>query len=256
MRVLTVCNQKGGVGKTTIALLLADTAARGGARVLFVDLDPQSNATSVLLHNAAPSVATLADVLVAPRPGNALAPLIRRASWGLDVAPASVGLVSKERNRRTADEHDLRRLMAPLDETYDLVVVDSPPNLGVLTVNALTAADDYLVVTDPSRFALDGIAACRETAEVVRTYFNPELEPAGVAVNLLDRTLETERRMDELCDWSDPVVLTSAVPRRVVVKESFAAGVSLWTVRGHRGADDVCAAAEGLYEEAVVQRAR
>ena len=79
---------------------------------------------------------------------------------------------------------------------------------------------------------------------------------AGVAVNLLDRTLETERRMDELCDWSDPVVLASAVPRRVVVKESFAAGVSLWTVRGHRGADEVCVAAEGLYEEAVVQRAR
>ena len=94
---------------------------------------------------------------------------------GFDVAISSVGLASKERNRRTADEHDLRRLLHPLDDAYDLVLIDSPPSLGVLTVNALTAADEYLVVTDPTKFALDGIRGVSDTADVVRTYFNPEL---------------------------------------------------------------------------------
>ena len=155
MRTIAICNQKGGVGKTTISVLLADAATRAGHRVLLVDLDPQANASAAA--GATTSVTqTLGRVLTDPR-GGSISRAVQRGSLGFDVARSSVELASKERNRRTADEHDLRRLLHPLSERYDLALIDSPPSLGVLTVNALTAADEYLVVTDPAKFALDGI---------------------------------------------------------------------------------------------------
>ncbi len=169
MRTIAVCNQKGGVGKTTISVLLADAATRAGHRVLLVDLDPQANATEATCANGGADL-TLADVLNNPH-GTSLTQAVSLGSLGFDVARSSVGLASKERNRRTADEHDLRRLLHPVEDAYDLVLIDSPPSLGVLTVNALTAADEYLVATDPAKFALDGIRGVSDTADVVRTYF-------------------------------------------------------------------------------------
>jgi chromosome partitioning protein len=252
MRTLAICNQKGGVGKTTIALLLADAASRAGQRVLLVDLDPQANAT------AASGVefddgATLADVLVDPR-SRAIGDAIRRNPWGLDVAVSSVELASKERNRRMADEHDLERLLATVSGEYDLVLVDSPPSLGVLTVNALAAADEYLVVADPTRFALDGVRGVVETAAVVRDYFNPDLRLARIVVNLFDTTLESGRRLAELRTLFPDGVLEPAIPRRVIVKEALARGRSLWACGAERGADDVCCAIERLLDQVVASR--
>jgi chromosome partitioning protein len=189
VRTIAICNQKGGVGKTTISVLLADAATRAGHRVLLVDLDPQANATETT-RTGDVGDQTLADVPNDTR-GASLARAIVPGSLGFDVAISSVGLASKEGNRRTADEHDLRRLLHPIDSVYDLVLIDSPPSLGVLTVNALTAANEYLVVTDPTKFAVDGIRGVSDTADVVRTYFNPDLAPAGVVVNLVDPTRET-----------------------------------------------------------------
>jgi chromosome partitioning protein len=246
MRTIAICNQKGGVGKTTISVLLADAATRAGRRVLLVDLDPQANATAAA-RGAGPG-STLADVLTDPR-GAKLTRAIRPSPLAYDVACSSVELASKERNRRTADEHDLRRLLHTVDDSYDLVLVDSPPSLGVLTVSALTAADEYLVVTDPAKFALDGIRGVSETADVVRTYFNPYLVPAGVIVNLVDSTLETKRRLDELHLLLPAGVLEPAIPRRVVVKEAIAQGRSLWTFGSERGADDVCSAVVRLLDQ-------
>jgi len=252
MRTLAVCNQKGGVGKTTLALLLADAAARAGERVLLVDLDPQANATSVTL-GASDGAASLADVLLDPH-RRELAEVIRRSPWGIDVAASAITLASKERNRRTADEHDLRHVLKALGDVYDLVVIDSPPSLGVLTVNALTAADEYLVVADPARFALDGIAGVVETASVVCCYFNQQLRPAGIALNLVDATLESRRRLVELRDLFGDAVLEPAVPRRVIVKETLARGESLWNLGAEKGADGVCRIAEQLHDEVATSR--
>ena len=109
MRTIAICNQKGGVGKTTISVLLADAATRGGHRVLLVDLDPQAN-SSEAAGGLDADQGTLADILTDPR-GAALAAAVRPGPLGFDVARSSVELASKERNRRTADEHDLRRLL-------------------------------------------------------------------------------------------------------------------------------------------------
>ncbi len=253
MRTIAVCNQKGGVGKTTISVLLADAATRAGERVLLVDLDPQANCTGA----AGPPDAgqhTLGDILTDPR-GASLDPAIGRGAFGFDVACSSVELASKERNRRTADEHDLRRLLLTVADRYDLILLDSPPSLGVLTVNALTAADEYLVITDPPRFALDGIRGVRDTADVVRTYFNTGLAPAGVIVNLVDGTLETRQRLGELLALLPTAPLEPAIPRRVVVKEAIAYSRSLWDYGTARGAADVCGAIEQLIDRLLVRYA-
>jgi chromosome partitioning protein len=241
--------QKGGVGKTTISVLLADAATRAGQRVLLVDLDPQANATEATGGRGRGK--TLGDVLADPG-GASLAPAIRPCALQFDVATSSVELASKERNRRTADEHDLRRLLRPFAESYDLALVDSPPSLGVLTVNALTAADEYLVITDPAKFALDGIRGVNDTADVVRSYFNSNLASAGVIINLADATLETKRRLDELHRLDSLRVLDPMIPRRVVVKEAIARGRSLWDYGTDRGADDVCRAVERLVDQLLV----
>jgi chromosome partitioning protein len=140
-------------------------------------------------------------------------------------------------------------------DRYDLVLIDSPPSLGVLTVNALTAADEYLVITDPSRFALDGIRGVRDTADVVRTYFNAGLANAGVIVNLVDATIETRQRLEELRTLLPTAPLEPLIPRRVVVKESIAHGRSLWDYGNDRGADDVCRAVERLTDQLLVRDA-
>jgi chromosome partitioning protein len=253
MRTIAVCNQKGGVGKTTISVLLADAATRAGQRVLLVDLDPQANSTSAAgaLGTGQPA---LGDALTDPRGAN-LTRAIHPSPLGFDVACSSVELASKERNRRTADEHDLRRLLHSVEGAYDLVLIDSPPSLGVLTVNALTAADAYLVVTDPARFALDGIRGVRDTAHVVRSYFNADLALAGVVINLVDSTRETRQRLDELRTLPSNPSLEPAIPRRVVVKEAIAHRRSLWDYGTDRGADDVCRAVERLIDQLLVRDA-
>jgi chromosome partitioning protein len=247
VRTIAICNHKGGVGKTTISVLLADAATRAGHRVLLVDLDPQANATEATRADDVGDQ-TLADVLNDTR-GASFARAVTSGALGFDVARSSVGLASKERNRRTADEHDLRRLLHPFDSTYDLVLIDSPPSLGVLTVNALTAADEYLVVTDPAKFALDGIRGVTDTADVVRTYFNPDLASAGVVVNLVDATLETGRRLAELHALLPQRMLAPRIPRRVVVKEAIAHRRSLWDYGPERGANDVCQAVQQLVDQ-------
>ena len=136
------------------------------------------------------------------------------------------------------------------------MLVDCPPSLGVLTVNALTAATAYLTVTDASRFALDGTIGLAETADVVRTYFNPDLAHAGVAINLVDHTLESQRRVAELVDHWGAAILPPPLPRRVVVKEAIAAARSLWTYGSDRDADHVCRAVEQLADQVVSVRAR
>jgi chromosome partitioning protein len=251
--ILAIGNQKGGVGKTTLTVLLADALTRAGRSVLLVDLDPQANATRACGADAAVGI-TLGDVLLAPK-RLPLVQAVRPGALGFDVAVSSTDLAAKERNRTTADEHHLAALLLHVID-YDVVLVDCPPSLGVLTVNALTAATAYLTVTDGSRFALDGTIGLAETADVVRTYFNPDLTHAGVAINLVDHTLESQRRVAELFEHWGAAILPPPLHRRVVVKEAIAASCSLWTYGADRDADQLCRAIEQLADQVVSIHAR
>ena len=180
-------NQKGGVGKTTVTLGLAVALASRNLSVLLIDLDPQASATKVLGVDVQERH-TIADVLLEPDRFS-LSDVLVGTGWGFDLAPAETALASRESRRATADEFILRRQLVDV-VGYDVALVDCPPSLGLLTLNALTAASRLVVVTEASFLALQGTDELLETHELVRAHYNGELELAGVIVNRVERTVE------------------------------------------------------------------
>jgi chromosome partitioning protein len=179
VEIYAFANQKGGVGKTTVTLGVAAALASQNRSVLLVDLDPQASATKVLGVEAEERH-TIADVLLEPDRFS-LSDVLVGTGWGFDLAPAETALASRESRRVTADEFILRRQLADV-VGYDVALVDCPPSLGLLTLNALTAASRLVVVTEASFLALQGSDELLETHELVCAHYNGELELAGVIV--------------------------------------------------------------------------
>jgi chromosome partitioning protein len=188
-------NQKGGVGKTTVTLGIAAALAQRGVRTLLVDLDPQASATRVVDVDVADRV-TVADALLEPE-RYWLSDTIVATSWGFALAPAETALASREARRSTADEFVLRDQLAQVDG-YHVALIDCPPSLGVLTLNALAAASRLVVVTEPTFLALQGIEELLRTRELVSAHYNPRLELAGLIVNRIERTVEHRESLAEI----------------------------------------------------------
>ena len=241
MLVVALCNQKGGVGKTTTALNLARAAFRRQVSVLVGDLDPQANTTTTLLGHAPDATESVADVLSA-RSNATVTDVIVKTGWDhVDVLPsggdtlADVGteLVTMGPGR----EHRLREALAPLAEPtaevgirgtgYELVILDCPPALDLITINALTAADKAVIVTTAALWSSDGIARLLSTLEMVRRYSNPALDAAGVIVNALERTRRQRHWYDELQANSPIQVWQPAVPKATWIAEAVEAGMGL-----------------------------
>ena len=164
MDTYVFANQKGGVGKTSG---VAAALARRGVRVLLVDLDPQASATNVLGIDVEKRC-TIADAMLEPD-RYSLLDAITATAWRFDAVLAEMALASRQSRRSTADEFVLRRQLERLD-AYDVALIDCPPSLGVLTLNALTAASHLVVVTEPSFLALQGIDELVETRELVEAH--------------------------------------------------------------------------------------
>lgn len=227
--VLAVVNQKGGVGKTTTTYHLARAAVRRGLRVLGVDLDPQANLTLIAAADAMPPDGlSIADVL-SPRAGEPLAEVIVPGVWeGLSIAPAVEGPLASVRDElvgvRVGRESRLRQALAAAD--YDLVLLDCPPELGLLTINGLVAADAVVIVTGSRLLSVQGVAGVMETISTVRSYYNPDLIHAGVIVNAHEaRTLTGQTRLEELRESVD--VLEPPIPKRAAINDSAEAAVGL-----------------------------
>ena len=227
-RTIACANQKGGVGKTTTVVNLASLLALSGDRVLLVDLDPQGNATSGLGIDRASVTRSTYDGIM---DGVDLAELITQGtSPGVDVVPSAIALAGAEVElaNSTSRERRLRSALAGLTDRYDVVFIDCPPSLGLLTVNALTAADAVLIPLQCEYYALEGLTQLLATIDLVRDHLNPRLAIDGVVLTMADaRTnlsadVETEARRH-----LGGVVYDTVIPRSVRLSEAPSHGRSI-----------------------------
>jgi chromosome partitioning protein len=222
---VAIANQKGGVGKTTTAINIATAMAATGWKTLLVDLDPQGNASTGIGIDPASRLRSSYDLLIDEAP---LADCTMPTRIpGLDVVPATVDLSGAE-VELVAVENRTGRLRAALEReaVYDLCFIDCPPSLGLLTLNAMTAANTLLVPLQCEFFALEGLSQLLQTVERVQQRFNPDLGIIGVALTMYDRRNRlTDQVADDVRSCLGPLVFESTIPRNVRLSEAPSHGL-------------------------------
>ena len=226
LRVLSVSNQKGGVGKTTTAINLGTALAAVGERVLIIDMDPQGNASTGLGVSRGQRKTTVYDVIVHDAP--LIEAAVATALPGLDLVPSDANLSAVELELASAPRRSFRLRdaiaalrAAPEGKGYSYVLIDCPPSLNLLTVNAMAAADAVLVPLQCEFFALEGLTQLMRTVELVRGNLNPKLEIQGVVLTMYDKRnrLSEQVAQDVRSHFGDKVYKTM-IPRNVRVSEA------------------------------------
>jgi chromosome partitioning protein len=248
--VITVANQKGGVGKTTTAVNVAAALAMHGARVLVLDLDPQGNASTALDVEHRSGITSIYDVLVDDVPLNSIVQPVPGFS-NLYCAPASLDLAGAEIELvpLVARESRLERALAGYDTSeLDYVFIDCPPSLGLLTVNALVSAPEVLIPIQCEYYALEGLQQLLGTIELVRDHLNPALWVSTILLTMYDgRTRLATQVVEDVRETFGGVVLTSVIPRSVRVSEAPGFAKTVMTHDpGSTGAQAYLAAAKEL----------
>lgn len=228
--IISVVNQKGGVGKTTTAMNVAAFLAEFGKFVLIVDMDPQGNATSGLgvpkeevetqgLYEALARQRRIHDVI-----RNSKHEGLRIVPGTPNLAGANVELVSVERR-----EYQLADLLEEVRHAYDYIIIDCPPSLGLLTVNSLVAADQVLIPVQAEYYALEGLGQLLQTIELVKNHLKPDLQILGAVITMFDkRTRLSSDIMDELYHYFPDTIFRSVIPRSVRLAEAPSFGQSIF----------------------------
>jgi chromosome partitioning protein len=220
-RTIACANQKGGVGKTTTVVNLSSVLALLGIRTLVVDLDPQGNATSGFGIDRGAVDQSIYDAIVGDAPVDDM--ILTERSAGVDVIPASIALAGAEVELATADarERRLQRLVAPIKDRYDIIFIDCPPSLGLLTVNALTAADAVLVPLQCEYYALEGSTQLLATIDLVRDHLHPTLALDGVVLTMYDARTRLSADVEaEARRHLGSTVYETVIPRSVRLSEA------------------------------------
>jgi chromosome partitioning protein len=224
-RVIAVANQKGGVAKTTTVHTLGAALHELGDTVLMVDLDPQASLSYAAgveddpepsMHDVMMGRAAIADILY--------------ESAGLDLAPSSIDLAGAEVHllTKTGREYVLQRAIRPIADGYDFILIDCPPSLGILTINALTAAQEVLIPLQAELLTRRGLAQLLDTVNDVRSFTNPELSVLGALITLFDsRTRLGREVIEEIRSTLDVEILEPFIPKSVKVAEAPGRGVSI-----------------------------
>ena len=226
--IITIANQKGGVGKTTTAVNLAAALTHKGARTLLVDIDPQANTTMSFLDPREIG-RSMYDVLV---DGTAMTEIIVPATIeGLEIAPARISLAKTE--SALVGEFDapfrLKDRLAPVVHRYEYIVIDTPPPLGLITVNAMVAATQLLIPIQSSYFALEGTDDLLETMEKIKARANPDLQLLGVLITLHDRrTLLARDIQEQISRVFEGKVFNTVITRSIRLEESPAYRASIF----------------------------
>lgn len=231
-RIITIANQKGGVGKTTSSVNLAASLAMHGAQVLVVDLDPQGNASTALGVEHHAEIPSIYDVLIEDM---ALADIVVKAPEipNLYCAPATLNLAGAEIElvSKVARESRLRRALDAYEtEKFDYVLIDCPPSLGLLTVNALVGGDELLIPIQCEYYALEGLGQLIRTVDLVKAHLNPKLKVSTILLTMYDaRTRLAAQVAEDVRNHFGDVVLNTVIPRSVRVSEAPSYGQSVMT---------------------------
>jgi chromosome partitioning protein len=238
-KIISVANQKGGVGKTTTAINLTASLAAIEHQTLIIDMDPQGNTTSGLGIEPDEESYSVYQIMVEGR--DAAGAIVETDVPYLDILPSHIDLVGAEIEMidRRQRERILKKALEEIPDIYDFVIIDCPPSLGLLTINALTASDSVMIPVQCEYFALEGLGQLLNTIKIVRQHLNPELEIEGVLLTMYDmRTRLSSQVADEVRKYFEDHVFETIIARNVRLAEapSFGKPVLLYdsTCRGAR----------------------